>query len=1272
MAYPLLGCGHGPCYDNSQDDRRRPNAVVISELRPETFRTAGLNTMSHPLRHKIDGFRTRVRRLVTVYAVSWTVAVALAAVIVLGLADYVFRFQDRGLRLICWFALLGAIGWSAYRFAFLTLTARISDVQLAARLQRRFPRLGDGLASAVEFLDQPEDDPTAGSVALRRAVITQTAAEVESLDFGAAIGRGPALRAAAVSLGVALAGAAMLVFAPVSSRIALARLVNPLGNVAWPQEYHLTPYRDVTKVARGQAFELEVVDRDGKRLPPGVKIHYRFENPDGSVTDETEWMRFVEPTVAARSANGAADPRRRAGVMTARRENVTRPFSYRVEGGDDRSMPWSFVDVVDPPAIESLSIALFPPEYTGWKAQPAREPIRVLEGTRVEIAGRSTKPLDAAYLCRDGGDEIAARLGGEAGRDFAVDSVVEQSGACWLELVDVEGLVSGPVERREIRAVADSPPSVTIAEPTANLFVTSRAEVPLRIAAKDDLAIRSIAFEFHRSDVAQEEPAAVSLYAGPERAESPSEGLAEPLESGDSLTVSHAWALADLELEPGAQITYQAVATDYRPHVGKSAPRRLTIITPEDLIERIAARQGAILAELAGILEMQQRSRGQLNELEIELDALGQLTRLEIDRLRGAELSQRQIARALASETEGLPAQIRGLLGDLRNNRVDSPDTRRQMEALLEAIGRIERRHLPVIERELTSAIKAAQANLEVAPPDESPKPEQPRPAPDPLVKGPLGAAGAQQQQVIESLNAMLDQLGRWNRYRQFHSDVSRLLQRQIELTDGTRELGRQTLTKALADLLPPQSAGLRVLGRRQLDLARELDEIQRGMEAATAQLSQSDPLFAATVSDALHRARELAISPAMRSAGGEIETNRIGQALERQRRIQDDLREVLDVLANRRESELTRLIEQLSDAQARLEQMAQREDALRSAIERAASEADDSQRRGELERLGDDQAALQAEAQRMARRLERLMAESAGQATAHAAGRMDEAARSAREDEARQASKQAAEAKQSLDEAARRAAERQREAELELARQQMQQLEEVLAQMRQAQQKVFDQTRKIDELVRSQGRLTRSQAADLNDLAALQRSLEDDVGLLIDKLVGADVFHLALGDAGTEMGRAASLLERRETGDPTQQAERAAIERLGLLLEALEPEEPDETAEPSGQGQSGQGGQSGDEAAAVQTLAQLKLLRLLQRDVNLQTRALEQTFAPSQTATDEARREYDALSRRQGRLADLLLNLAPPPDDAPEPALDGVPASEGNPRRPSDPETLR
>ena len=43
------------------------------------------------------------------------------------------------------------------------------------------------------------------------------------------------------------------------------------------------------------------------------------------------------------------------GAMIARRENVLRPFSYRVEGGDDQSMPWLDVEVVEPPAVESLS-----------------------------------------------------------------------------------------------------------------------------------------------------------------------------------------------------------------------------------------------------------------------------------------------------------------------------------------------------------------------------------------------------------------------------------------------------------------------------------------------------------------------------------------------------------------------------------------------------------------------------------------------------------------------------------------------------------------------------------------------------------------------------------------------------------------------------------------------------------------------------------------------------------------------------------------------------
>ena len=54
----------------------------------------------------------------------------------------------------------------------------------------------------------------------------------------------------------------------------------------------------------------------------------------------------------------------------AHRDNCQRPFAYRVEAGDDHSMPWRRVEVVEPPAVESLSVRLFPPGYTG--RPPAR------------------------------------------------------------------------------------------------------------------------------------------------------------------------------------------------------------------------------------------------------------------------------------------------------------------------------------------------------------------------------------------------------------------------------------------------------------------------------------------------------------------------------------------------------------------------------------------------------------------------------------------------------------------------------------------------------------------------------------------------------------------------------------------------------------------------------------------------------------------------------------------------------------------------------------
>jgi hypothetical protein len=991
--------------------------------------------MPHPLEQKIGKVRSRVRRRVIVYGLSCVVAVGLAAVMVLGLADYVVRFQDPGLRVILSLLLLGVLGWSGYRYLYLGLCVRASDVDLAQRVQRRFPALGDYLASAVEFLGQPADEPTAGSAALRRAVIAETTARSETLDFSDALRRGPTFRAVVGAAAVGLLAATVALLDPLSSQVALARLAWPLGQTAWPRKTHLELVEQVDRVARGQAFEVKVVDALGAKLPSNVRIHYRFEGPDASVSEETRRMRPLEKS-----------------TMVARRENVTGAFSYRIRGGDDYSMEWIPVELVEPPDIRSAAIKLIPPAYTGWPAesgQAQERHLRALVGTRVEIRAEATKPLSRAAVCLDAGQTVPGRVSddglhfvvpGEAGQEL----VVERSGTYWFELTDREGMHGGTDARWEIHAVPDRPPTVSIERPGGTIFVTPRAAVPLRVAAKDDLAIHRIAIVVEGlaadgtsattggapgADVPSAAKRVIPLYNGPARVGataglSSSAGNTVGQANRDTRVVDYRWELTPLGLTPGTQLTFHVTATDYLPQTGKSERRRLAIITPEELSDRIAGRQSFILAELARVLKMQRQSRDQVAKLEVRWRERGQLDTLDVDHLRGAELNQRQASRTLGSRTDGAAAHILGLLADLENNKVDNPDIRRRMHAVLDEIDRLGREHMPVIARELTAAIKAAQVHLEdnpvPNPGDATPGLSERDAATDVTTGATAGAAslataGKHQDRVIASLERMLGRLAQWDHYRRFHGEIGRLLRDQGELAGRAVELGRRTLTEELKDLRPQELADLKGLRRGQLELARRLDRILQAMDRTGRELRDTDPLAADTVADALRLAGERAVSGSMRTAGDHLGRNRIGQAAGLHKRIAADLEEILDILANRRRHELARLVKRLRQAESELIELGRRQEGLNKRIRQAATDAEHHQK---LRQLAPRQRELQTQAERMARRLEQLMADRAGKTTHRAAGKMDRAGKCAAAGEGNEATHRAEEAKTALDEA--------------------------------------------------------------------------------------------------------------------------------------------------------------------------------------------------------------------------------------------------------------
>lgn len=1197
----------------------------------------------HPLERKIARLRRRVRMLLVVYGASRVILVAVAAAGIVALGDWLIHFDDRGIRVMATLTVVAAVVWAAIRYLLAGLTRPLRDVDVALRVEQRFPQLNDRLASTIEFLRQREDDPLAGSSALRRAVINQTRAEVDHLDLNDAIRTKPSLRAALAAIGICLLGAAIALLDPTSARVAISRLAYPLAELPWPQVNHLQLRQPVRRVALGRDFEVEVIDAFGAELPDKVWIQYRFKDSAGQPNVEEQPMLF------------AGD------AMLARRESVTRPFSYRVRGGDDDSMPWIGVEVVEPPAVEDLQVELHYPSYTGWPDKTSDPRIRALVGTEVSFRGTTTKPVRRVKVETSDGKQYEAQvdddgfgfvLPGKEGRPL----VVEETGSYWFILEGRDALVGGTDLRYDLRAVRDLRPSVSIDEPVGNVYVTADAVVPLKIVAKDDLRLSRVALNFVRGGREKEEPSpeVVTLYEAPQREMADAalrQVSGEP--QGESRTLDHRWDLAPLALQPGSQTTFYATATDEVPSTGESPKRLLYVITVAELEDRLAQRQSLILGELTRVLEIERDVRQRTSGAEIQVDQIGRLAEQDVDRLQGAELGQRQVSRTLTNSTDGIRAQVKAVLAELENNQLDSPELTQRMTSLAGKLDQLTAEDLPVIQRDLTSALKTAQTQ------NDPTREETANENNDRLhLKHALTEAGQHEDAVIASLGQMLSELSQWNRFRQLRRELADVRLKQQQMIEQTSQLARQTLSKAWEELPPQQQADAKKLAHNQQDLVRRFDALRENLEKMRDRLTSEDPLAAETIDDALHHADQQGIAGQMSRAGEHIGANQMGQAAARQQQVQQDLDEMLDIMANRREQRLDRLVRKLREAESQLAELRQQQDGLRKKMKKAAGIADEKQRQRRLERLTREQRQLEEQARRFARRLERLQADRASRSTARGASKMGKAGQQASADQAAEASQQAEAAQGDLEQAQQELAQRRKQAERDLAIEQLARIEDALKSLKNRQKQVLVDTLRLEQLRHDQGRLSRGQLITLRDTAQVQQSLHGETDSLAKKIEAVAAFHLALSTAAQQMRWSAERLIERQTGSPTQEAQRLAMTRIELLLEALKPDAGKDKSGKSrgGDGGGGQGGQPGG-GDGISDVAQLKLIKLLQQDLNLRTQALGQDKGSADDVPGAERQRYTRLSAEQGKLADLVRNLLRPADESPpEDDPDGLP----------------
>jgi hypothetical protein len=1185
--------------------------------------------MPHPLQQRVDAVARRVRRLRWVYLASRYFLAAVGLIAAAVLVDYLLRPHDHGVRWIVSLALVGGLGWAFYRLVFPSLERGSSTIGTAQRIEQHYPALGKRLSSAIAFLGQSPDDVTAGSLDLRRAVVAETEALSVDLDYqGVVDPRRP--RRMLLFAGIAVVALAGLTAAvPWLVVLGLSRLAMPWENTSWPARHALAFAAAPQILATGDEFNLEVIDRHGE-LPDEVELLIRR-----SGRNETHAMK------------------RLGDRMVFRLDRVTEPFSYRAVGGDDYSMAWTKLQVVSPPQVTDLVVTVTPPPYTEQPAEEGRKLVRALAGSHLSLRGVVDKPIRSASLKLADGQTLPVRVAIAAdGKSFHAPAdpqspwLAEKSGEIWSQVSDASALPAGRQQRIELQVAADAPPTISWESPADHAFVTPKAIVPIRALVKDDLAVARIELRYLRPDASDQGEHTLELFIA-------KRGEADAGPGPQSLSLDTAWDLALIPgLADGSVLALRIVAADFKPQDTTATIRRLTIISEAELENRVVQQQSSILTQLAEALRLERETHDQTAELAIRVQERGTIAPQELSHLQSAEPNQRQVARLLSDPQDGVEARITALLDELAHNRVASQVAADRMRELSARLQVLREKELAGIAHELTAALKSAQARADRGAGVESGEPSPRRAAEEPEdVQKSLAAAGAGQERVIATLEALLGDLSQWDSFSRLAREVGQIRADQQSIATAAQEL---RLEMAASDMpaATESRASSRALARRQLELARRYEKLQSRMDDMRRQLGQSDPLVAGTLADALDAARKLAIAGRMRAAAGELSEVRPGPAHRSQQEVLEGLAQLLDVLSRRRDAELARTAKSLSGAATDLDSLAQRQQALRQELADAAQDPSEAARKRTLQRLSKEAQKLAEEVKELARKLERLQARRAAESGQQAAAVMDQSAQAAAADNADQADEQAATAQDLLEETKRQLEQQIKQAQQDLLREQLARLEQHVAGLIARQKNAIAQTERIAQLREKQeGKLAAPQEATLRGIAAEQRLLADETQQLGKSLEAAAAFTFSIERISQRMLAAADLLDAQDTGPAVKAAQEGALRGLTLLQEALQSDDGGQPMPMGGEQPQGADGQP--PAGGVQNIAELKLVKLMQEEIQRQTAELEKLRLQSGELTADQVQRLDELARDQGKLAEMIVTMI---EAAQEKQEDGLP----------------
>ncbi len=1123
---------------------------------------------------RLTRIRATVRRRLLAYGLCVVAAGGVITFLTIVTLDWLLWLPSP-LRMVVGALYLAGFVGAAVHWIARPLGARLELEEVAARLEERFGSLRDRLTSTVDFVQ----NGGAGSEIMMRQVVRNTERITENMPLESALSKKPLILRAGMTLASAVVLLSIIGTAPDWARMGFYRYVYPWGEIEWPHRVLIRPLTGDRMVAVGDS------------------VTVRMEIQRGYHDDLRGIVRLVEEggeeLVLAMHRTGD-------GAFAATIDRVTRNLTYWFEAGDDSTArhPLAIQAVGRPEVVQALAVVQPPPYAAG---DPARVrdlgdgPVHAPIGGAVRVSILASKPTATDAHGGDVGlrfdDDRFVALSAEPGDDRKLSARLEIRGDLHFRasLRDRNGFENRGTDQYSILAVPDRAPTVAVLEPAAMIELTPNGSVGVLIRAEDDFGITQLDLEVQRGGG---ETQLIGLTDSPHDAEGESSTVDET-----GRTVRYAWSMKPLSLSPGDLLSYAAVATDNRltldagGQVGRSATMNIRIISGTEFETRLRSDVALLESWIRELVLDEADLLDRTQALQRNADDEGQIGAAQ--REEAAALATKQVR--LVRRLRDLGERFQALIVRMQQNQTADETWKDRMAALAERARTTASGSMTAAARSLDELRERIDRNVQ---------------------QDHLARAVRAETEAIDALRSMLQEISEWGDFKELMAKTRELLDRQESLRARTAELGRSTLGQALDALTPQQVGDLKRVARSQEQLGTDVEQLLEDLKQRASRTDDQDPATAQQADAALRAARARDLSRQLRVAAETIARNRTAAATIAQKAAGDGIRRMIAALDERDTRQLEELRKRLTKAIDQVAELIEQQQSLRNATHEASLLGVDN---ADVEALVTEQRTIRRNTRQLGREFatsDRTLA--AGQLVTEAASPMENAegylheakpaAATADQDEALAILR---EAHDLLDEIANELANQALRRSLAQIRES---LEEILA----AQQ---DVNTGIGELWKSLGdrrdpaqggaRLDRREARTATKLARRQgnvRQLLETQRKDFDRVV---VYRWALQRVATWMEAGRERLRKRSVDQELVDLTSRIAGELEKLIQALVETEalPMDTQFVEAQQGGGHGPGSAAANKPIPTVAELLVLKAMQRDVNERTQSLNESI---------------------------------------------------------------